>query len=446
MMLFFIFICCYMIYQWSVSCFCIRYLNNIKINRIFFGAILFIGGIAINLFYRWTDTQYILVQLLSHVLFTALLLIVFQDDTGKKVLTAAVLLATKILVWNFAGSFLSCLFLVTIHLGTKGQVMFLGLVLDDLIGDLSCIITAFAILILRKKMTEVYENKFRNWYFTIAIPLFFLVLIVDVVNWGAAHGILVVSNADETWYGNVYYDQIFSHTGICLLLLLAMCIATGLIFGMNKLLKEQQKAEQYHSQIGFYKMLNEQYSRMEGLRHDMKNHILSLYGLWKGKEQDKLGDYLEKMLESGNLEASHEITGNQAIDALLYHKKMQAEAKGITWECSIQLPKKCSIEEFNLCVLLGNMLDNALQACEEVQEGSRRFINAETQSIKNCLLLTVKNGTNKNNVSEIKEGTGLSNIKEAVKKYDGTFNIQIKDQVFEISVLLPMDAAAYNTK
>ena len=47
---------------------------------------------------------------------------------------------------------------------------------------------------------------------------------------------------------------------------------------------DQRKAAQYHSQIAFYKMLNEQYSQMERLRHDMKNHVLSMYGLWKGSE------------------------------------------------------------------------------------------------------------------------------------------------------------------
>ena len=56
---------------------------------------------------------------------------------------------------------------------------------------------------------------------------------------------------------------------------------------------------------------------MERLRHDMKNHVLSIYGLWKGSEWDKLGDYLEVMIEDGNIGSNDDVTGSKAIDALL---------------------------------------------------------------------------------------------------------------------------------
>ena len=49
----------------------------------------------------------------------------------------------------------------------------------------------------------------------------------------------------------------------------------------------------------------------------MKNHVLSIYGLWKGSEWDKLGDYLEVMIEDGNIGSNDDVTGSKAIDALL---------------------------------------------------------------------------------------------------------------------------------
>ena len=90
---------------------------------------------------------------------------------------------------------------------------------------------------------------------------------------------------------------------------------------MNKIDREQRQKEQYRMQTAFYKMMNEQYVKMEQLRHDMKNHILSLYGLLQEGAYESLETYLKKMLENGNIKANEEATGNKGIDALLYYKR-----------------------------------------------------------------------------------------------------------------------------
>ena len=63
------------------------------------------------------------------------------------------------------------------------------------------------------------------------------------------------------------------------------------------------------------------------------------------------------------LDIGGDLTGNKAVDALLYQKRKQAEEEDIKWECDMQMPKECCINEFDLCVLIGNILDNALEAC-----------------------------------------------------------------------------------
>ena len=139
-----------------------------------------------------------------------------------------------------------------------------------------------------------------------------IIALMDIVNWGASSGIMVAANVRRAAYENLYFNQIFSHIGICLLCVLTACIAGGFLFFMNKIYMEQRQKERYHAQIHFYKMLNEQYLQMERLRHDMKNHILSLYGLWKGNEWDKIGDYLAAMAESGGINENDEVTGSKA--------------------------------------------------------------------------------------------------------------------------------------
>lgn len=265
-----------------------------------------------------------------------------------------------------------------------------------------------------------------------------IIAVVDIVNWGTSTGIMVVSNVGKTAYRKVYYNQIFSHIFICLFTTLAACIAVGFVFFMNKIYIEQRQKEQYNAQVAFYKMLNEQYQQMERLRHDMKNHILALHGLWKKQKFDQAGNYLEKMIKNGNIEECEEVTGNPAIDALLYHKKKEAKEFSIPLVSDVQFPKRCTIDEFDLCVLFGNLLDNAIKACVEITDEKYRFVEIQSQQIKSCLLLVIKNTAEIEDVKEIKSGTGLLNIYETVRKYDGTVNMKVQEHVFEISVLIPM--------
>lgn len=124
--------------------------------------------------------------------------------------------------------------------------------------------------------------------------------------------------------------------------------------------------------------------------------------------------------------------------ATWYNKKKEAEEFSVLLECDVQILKKCTVDEFDLCVLLGNLLDNAIKACIRINDGKYRFVEIQAQQVKNCLLFVSKNGTVIEDVKEIKKGTGLLNIYETVRKYDGTVSMKVQGHIFEISVLIPM--------
>ncbi len=435
---FMVFLFCYIGYIAELYRFSERYLEHFRIDKKVFIILLPVMEAGINTLNERVSIHYILLIMISHILYLGLFCLFFSDSPAKKIFTAMLLIAVRTIVLNFGCSFFSCILLACTNWITEGQATFIGAGLEDIIGAMAYCMVILVLSILRRKIGSVFEHKINSWYYMISVLIAGIVAVVDLVNWGASRGIMVVSNNNGVEYWDVYYNQIFSHISICLLTALAACIAGGFVFFMNKIYMEQRQKEQYDSQIEFYKMLNEQYLQMEGLRHDMKNHVLALYGLWEKKEFEKAENYLKKMMESGNIGSSEEITGNHAVDALLYNKKKKAEELSIRWVADMYIPEHCTMDEFDLCVLFGNLLDNAIKACTEVADVEYHFVDMQSRQIKKCLLLVVKNGTVVKDIKEIKQGTGLFNIYETVRKYDGTVSMKVEDHVFEISVLIPL--------
>lgn len=158
---------------------------------------------------------------------------------------------------------------------------------------------------------------------------------------------------------------------------------------------------------------------------------------------------MKKMENSAGLGDCEEATGNRVVDVLLYQKRKMTEEKKIVWECDVQIPKACGISEFDLCVLFGNILDNAVEACEKAE---RPFIRIRAGAVKNCFLLEVTNSTaadlpegravRKENLQQ--RGIGLLNVEDVVERYDGAMHVEMRNAVFGISVLIPLGGAVHD--
>lgn len=452
----FITILCYFTYIWVVKRFCKEYLEVSKGNEVLF-ILLFLCGAAFMEGINQCDFFPAIVLTLSgHILFIGLVLLLFRENTEKKILAASILITITTLVKNFCAAFFSCFALFWLHTVNDVTIPFLEETEAAFIAYSSLIITILGIYRASNYFTSVFYGKTKRWYAILAVPLLAVTMVIDIANWGASNGILVRSGGDMGFY----YDQMFSHAEFCVLTGLSMFAAGFYVFGMNRIYLEQKKSSQYHQQIAAYKMLEEQYSQSERLRHDLKNHILALLGLLEKKEWEKIGGYLKDMEGSADFQAVEEATGNKIVDVLLYQKRKTAERKNITWEADVQIPPLYGMNEFDLCVLFGNILDNAVEACERLQRNkqhcdTREFIHIQAKAVKKFFLLEVKNSTDtieqhkigvtsKENSEE--HGIGLLNIRDVVQKYNGTMNIEIQNGVFVIAVLLPLSGAVHDMK
>lgn len=441
---------CYLGYLCMADKFCKKNLGASKKNELLFVIFSFVGWLTLNIVNRCFLVPHIFFVMVEHILFMGLVLLFFRESWEKKILAVSMLMIVKTLVSTFSASFLSCLLLFFQHTMKRVSEPFLSEWETGIIIGISYCFVIFAVYWLSGHMEPVFCGKHKRWYVILALPLIMIITVFDVADWGASHGIMVRSGGST----GVYYDQIFSHGEFLVLTVLSIFAAGFYVFGMNRIYFEQEKSSQYHSQVAVYKMLTEQYRQSKRLRHDMKNHIIALSALFQDKEWEKMGDYLKNMEGSG-LEDGGEMTGNKAVDALLYQKRKRAKEKNIKWECDVQMPKGYSINEFDLCVLFGNILDNALEACGRMQSGESCFIHIQARTVKKCFLIEIKNSvdmaekntagfSNKENPRE--HGIGLLNVSDVVHGYNGVWNIESEEGIFITSVLIPLNDSAHDIK
>lgn len=433
----------YLGYILAIDRFCKKYFNISKRNEIIFVSACFVGQLFMNVINERYAIPYIIYTLIHHAFYMGLLISLFRADIEKKILASSILITLTALLGEFCGSFLCCIGLFFLHTVKKVPEPFLNEWETHLILYVDFIIVILAICAMSRRLVSVFYGKSRRWYVVLSIPLLAITAVIDIANWGSANGILVTSNGNM----GLYYDQLFSHAEICTITALSM-FATGFyVFGMDKIYSEQRKSSQYHAQITAYKMLEAQYRQSERLRHDIKNHVIALSGLLENKEFEKMKVYLGNMEANGGFSGNEETTGNKVVDAILHQKRQQAENRNILWECDVQIPKECRINEFDLCVLFGNLLDNAVEACERLHSQNNCFIKIQAEPVKKFFLLEIQNSTDTTNKQEngpstkenpLEHGIGLLNISDVVRNYGGTTDISVKDGIFTISILIPL--------
>lgn len=189
------------------------------------------------------------------------------------------------------------------------------------------------------------------------------------------------------------------------------------------------------------------YRKMRGWRHDYHNHIQVLKAYIELKEYAEVSKYLDQIDQDLQTVDTVLKTGNIMVDAILNSKLTMMKEKEINVDATAIVPQDVSISGVDLSVLIGNMLDNAMEACLQVPKEEDRFIRIYIDIVKKQLYISVTNSMNgmakKNGIQFLsaKEGLhgfGLLRIDSIVSKYGGFINRQNEENVFATEVMLPL--------
>lgn len=188
------------------------------------------------------------------------------------------------------------------------------------------------------------------------------------------------------------------------------------------------------------------YTKMRGWRHDYHNHIQAMQASMALGNYDEVNEYLRQLNDDLTSVDTVLKTGRVMVDAILNGKLSIAAQNQIPVNAKARIPADAKINDVDLCVVIGNLMDNAIEENRRLESG-KRFIRVYVGTKNTYLYIAVTNAAGRKLVRSDRffrsgkgegRGFGLSRVAGIARKYGGTFSADSEDGGFTAEVLLPM--------
>lgn len=216
---------------------------------------------------------------------------------------------------------------------------------------------------------------------------------------------------------------------------------------LSKYVDKKLSAYQHDLIETHYSEVDNMYRKMRGWRHDYRNHIQTMKVLAAEGDLDALKKYLDKLDEDLNTVDVVVKTGNKMTDAILNSKISLAKSKGIKVIADAKVPVELKMSDIDLCIVIGNLFDNAIEASLALPEQERLirlYMDIKNTQLYMCL-------TNFTSVKKLKKqggryvttkgeghGFGLVRVDDIIERYGGYISRNSEDGAFTTEIMLPV--------
>lgn len=290
-------------------------------------------------------------------------------------------------------------------------------------------------IICMYKKSYVTETGRKYFFLLLSIPVISIVIAMIILD------LLVKYRITDTFFVLIAY--------ICLM------YVNAIVFSIYEMILDQVEKnynyrlieKQLELQLNHYNKLAENREVLSEVIHDFKNHLNCIYNLYKYEKKNELGNYIKNLISITDTEKIID-TGNPVIDAVLSEKIDIADKMGIKFVRELYLPSNIEIKHTDLCIVLGNSLDNAIEACKCITDSSipkeiKLYMNYRDKYMiivvtNTCDKPPVKSGRfyKSSKPSPELHGLGLQSIDRTVKKYNGNMVIKYDNNLFELEIVM----------
>ncbi|NCE66145.1 ATP-binding protein [Pseudoflavonifractor sp. 524-17] len=254
-------------------------------------------------------------------------------------------------------------------------------------------------------------------------------------------GFLAVITLSEQAVLAIPDDTLYMWTILAVILMMSV-----LVFNLNRQYEVEKelaalKSEQAELLERDYTAVTRAYQVNAKLFHDFHNHIGVLRQLLSHEKYGETVRYLDELQAPVQNLAATVWTGDETADYLINSKAAAAEAGGIQFQRHVEFPQHTNIRSADLCAILGNLLDNAVEAARQVPDPHRRTVSLTIRRIHQMLVIKVENSFSTAPIQEngaLKttktegglHGWGLKSAQTAAEKYDGMVQAGVSGEVF----------------
>ncbi len=310
----------------------------------------------------------------------------------------------------------------------------------SMVTVLAKILLFMVVLMIKKNIGDKSSDVLRNtdWLWFIFFPVFTIFTIIA----------LVITS------GNIKNQRQES-----VLLVIAFCLAgmnIVVFYLINDILKRETKIREnevfrlkVQNQTDMYRSISENFAKQRKRTHEYKNQIMCIESMIAAKNFDELEEYVRKISGRLNTELDYIKTNNVIVDAILNSKYREILDKNIVFIFKINDLSDIGISDEDTVVILSNLLNNAIEACEKYK--GKRVIKLKFVKEKDNIIISVKNTYDGKLVFEDGEiqtskkydkeehGIGIKNIIDVITKYQGSYAIQNDENEFYFSIIIPYE-------
>lgn len=299
-----------------------------------------------------------------------------------------------------------------------------------------CIVVWIIIYVIKKKRVdneEIFLNV-KHYVMLYAVSISALLILASIQYFSRLQG-----------YRDIQMYSIFVVMACCTLVIVTLMQIVVLsqnahIKKSNDMYKEHMDLQKQH-----YEHMLLQYEELRKFRHDVKNHMLTLNSMCTSDDNTQIKKYLSQLTNEVSSKNPVEYTGNRELDAVIAPFVLEAESKNIKVQFKGIVSDDVAIDMFDMCTIISNLLNNAIEACEKLQEG-KRIIELEIAGYNSQIFITVRNSYDVESIinqkqkfittkeDKLNHGIGLENVRRTVKKYDGDMRISQENEKFIVSI------------
>lgn len=243
--------------------------------------------------------------------------------------------------------------------------------------------------------------------------------------------------------------QVTAVVGLLFLNIANYFLLNNLLLSKELKAKEEQLLQQIKYQSEKYEMISVAYRDTRRLIHDTKKHYFFIKNALQKQKNEIICDYIDKELSA--LDNKH-ITvncGNLVIDSFVGYYIQLAGQESITFDTKIRIsPQLVPLDDYDLCIIIGNLLENSIKASRNIHILTKRNILFEAYTSETEFVLHISNAVSENpynsynsgNDAELYHGFGIENVEKTVAKYEGVYTHERKDGRYSSIIVIPLKA------